>query len=603
MKTFRNLFILGLFLGGFPLLVTAKLGGDNNKNIVGKFFVSNVKGTVTCVIDSRIMELKKGDTFPARGAIIDTAAHANATLVFSNGTGVYTDEKTHFEIKRFEQEFFAPNNNLRVEPSNSLTMVRLDFGRVVLSTPQLLSGTIMLYETPHALVNVRGDKVLIEVNDKQTLSHIALVAGNVSVVPRGADGEFLSIGKRLTTGQEAFVKYALHSDGHSRADVADHASAVKKPAIQSVAEAQAGTAASTGYIGPNKTPGTAKAAPNAPAVTTETRAKVVKIIGIVKGLPPVGSAETVLKEGDLLPMGTTIMTEAGSELYLETFKGAIANLRPSSTMAIEKLSVTTVQEVVKKQTSVLFLKAGTVVSTIDPATKEINDYGVRSPKGLAHASGTSFTVTVDDDNFSVATTADAVLFTPLDGPAYLVTAGNVIVIPPGGQAQPPISLFQAIANNPGFATVLQDAVKAVVYIVQNNIGAMNADSAAMLMAQVIKIASDAFPAQADNFAAQSLAALSGYSSSTSGGNTGAGGTVTGAAAAANDKATSVIVTQFDPSSLGAAIAGLQAAQTGQSSVQFDTDKSGSDITVLPTPTVPNTLPIENTTSPAMIPGG
>ncbi len=582
MNVLKNIFFLGLALGGLPLVSSAKLGVQNN--ILGKFFVTSIKGTVTCVSDSRIYEMKKGDTFLARGAIIDTAAGANVTLVFSNGTGIYTDEKTHFEIRRFEQEFFAPNNNLRVEPSNSLTMVYLDYGRLVLNTPQLLSGTIMLYETPHAMVNIRGEKILIEVNDKQTVSHIALVSGNVSVVPRGSDGEFLSIGKRLITGQEAFVKYALNSDGSSQGAIEDIAPGAKKPAIQSVAEAQIGNTNSTGYLGATKTSGAPKVARNEQSGTAETRAKVIRITGFAKARYPASPFDTALKEGALLPKGTIIVTEASSELYLETFKGAIATLRPMSTLEIEKLSVTTVQGVVKKQTSVLNLKAGTVISTIDPATKEINDYGVRTPKGIAHASGTSFSITVEDQGFSVTTTADSVSFTPPSGVTYSISAGNVSVTPPGGQTQPPISLSQAIANNPAMAGVIQTAVTTVSNVVQNNIGSLSSESATNLISKVINTASEAIPAQAAGFASQGLIAVSATSSSTSGSIGSAVSAVTtaavsGAPAQATQIATAA--TQADPSQAAVVAASAAKAAPAQAA------QVAAAVTQVVTPSSPN----------------
>ncbi|HYD82555.1 MAG TPA: hypothetical protein VEA63_00855, partial [Opitutus sp.] len=158
MKALLKSLLLGLIVCWLPAIAHAALGSQNN--LLGKFFVSSVNGTVSCVTDGRIVDLKKGDTILARGAIVETAADSNVTLVFSNGTGVYTDEKTRFEVEKFDQEFFTPNNNLRVEPSNSSTIVKLATGRVVISTPRLLSGTTMVYETSHAMVGIRGDKVM-----------------------------------------------------------------------------------------------------------------------------------------------------------------------------------------------------------------------------------------------------------------------------------------------------------------------------------------------------------------------------------------------------------------------------------------------------------
>src|SRR5690606_25640113 len=94
----------------------------------------------------------------------------------------------------------------------------------------------------------------------------------------------------------------------------------------------------------------------------------------------------------------------------QPFDGTIATLRPNSSVIIEKLSLTTDEGAVKKQTALLDLKAGTVVSTIDPAKRAINDYGVRTPRGIASAKGTSFAVSIENDGFTVAATADTVSF-------------------------------------------------------------------------------------------------------------------------------------------------------------------------------------------------
>lgn len=507
MKVFKlHYLFLGLAIGLFPLAAQAKLGGQNN--ILGKFFVSNIKGKVTCVVNSRIYELKKGDTMPARGAIVDTGKGANATLIFSNGTGVYVDEKTHFEVKRFEQEFFAPNNNLRVEPSNSLTLVSLSVGRVVLSTPQLLSGTIMIYETPHASVNIRGEKLLIEVNDKQTQTHVAMIGGVASVVPRGADGNFLSIGKRVTTGREAYVTYAMNNSGGG-SGISD-SDPSKKPAIQSVAEAQAGNASGNGYLGPKNSAPVA----NGPTKTVDGSAKVLSVIGNVSIELPGASGQMIPKEGDVLPKGTVVKTEAASELYFAPYQGVIATLRPEGQLEIEKISLTSAQGALKKQTAVIKLKNGTLVSMIDPTFRDITDYGVRTPKGIAHANGTAFSVTVQSNQVSVTTTADTVTFATAGGQSFAIKAGNVVATAADGTVQPPVSLSQAIVSNPSLAPLIQNAVTTVSQVVQHNVGGLSNDAALNLLTKVLATASAALPAQTVAFTNQALNAVSATTSST-----------------------------------------------------------------------------------------
>ena len=208
MKIHSKVFLFGLILGLLPLWA------HGQQSLLGKFYVSSVKGTVTCVVDGKVIELKKGDIIPAGGTIIQTTKGSSLTFVLSNGTSVFADENTKFAITKFDQEPFAPNNNLLMEPSNTQSHIQVLSGRMVISTPQLQSGTSMVFETPHSSTNLvssgtetGGEKVLIEVTDTQ--SHVALLSGNVNIMPRGANGDFISLGEHITTGQQAFVKYTL----------------------------------------------------------------------------------------------------------------------------------------------------------------------------------------------------------------------------------------------------------------------------------------------------------------------------------------------------------------------------------------------------------
>ncbi len=494
MKAIQKLVVFGLLAALLPLVGYGTLTSRQKNTLLGKFYVSSVKGTVRCVSDGRIFELKKGDVVLARGTTVETAADSNITLVFSNQTAVFSDEKTRFQIEKFDQEFFAPNNNLRVEPSNSATIVKFTSGRLVINTPRLLSGTSMVYETEHSAIYIKGEKVLIEGDDKQT--HVAMIAGTASVNVRDKDGIFVSIGKRLTTGQEAFVKKTLAGGSEESISTIDKPADAKKPAAATVV---AGTPAPAG-----PTP-----------VTKVTEATIVRATGVAHVKLPGSTSEAAIAENMKLPVGALIITEDDGEVLLQPFIGTIATIRPKSRLAIEKLSVTTVAGTVKKQTALLELKAGTVVSTIDPEKKDINDYGVRTPKGVANAQGTSFSVSVEDDGFSVAATADTVSFVTPTGVTYSIAAGNVTITPPGAEPQPPVSLASAVASNPAFVATMHTALNAVANVVQNNLGGLSADSATNLVTKVANTVAAALPEQATAVASQVMTAINSPSSATS----------------------------------------------------------------------------------------
>ncbi len=488
-----SLFVVGL-------LLPSALGALNRQNnLLGKIYVSNVNGVVTCVSDGRILELKKGDSIMARGAIFESAEKSNATLVFSNGTGVYVDEKTKFEVRRFEQEFFAPNNNLRVEPSNSNTVVRFNSGRVVLSTPRLLSGTTMIYETDLAQVLVRGEKLMIESTEKQT--HVAMIEGGATVNPKGPDGKFVSIGKRLTTGQEAFVKFVINGENAE--------SALTTTGEDEPEASAAGLLAAADAAVPPP-PLTAAAA------TVDGVATVVRVTGPARAKAPNSSNEFNLAAGATLPVGTLVMTDEAAELHLQPYPGAIATIRPSSTVLIEKLRITTDEGMVKKQQSILDLKGGTVVSTIDPTMRYINEYGVRTPKGIAAATGTSFTVSIEENGMHVATTADTVIFTLADGSSYTVSQGTVSSTPAGGSPQPPVSLAAAVAANPELGSVVTTAVSTISNIIQNNTGSFSPAAATDLASKVLGVAVATLPGQAETLTTQLISAINSPAASTAG---------------------------------------------------------------------------------------
>jgi hypothetical protein len=188
---------LGLFLTAAPALFSAE------PMVPGEFFVSTVVGHVTCISDGRVLEIKHGDTIAARGSAIDTDEGAHCIVVFSNGTAVYVDENTHFDVEKFEQEFFAPTNNLRLEPSNSQMLIGLATGRLVIATPELRGGTSMVFETPEASITVHGGQLVIWAGEDGT--HVAVISGSTTVNPRDDRGDFVAVGRRLTAGQQAFV--------------------------------------------------------------------------------------------------------------------------------------------------------------------------------------------------------------------------------------------------------------------------------------------------------------------------------------------------------------------------------------------------------------
>jgi len=170
------------------------------KNPTSKFYVADVEGEAQINTGEKIEGLTKKSVHSAQGTTVETKKDATNAIVFSNGTGIFFDSDTKLEVKRFVQEPFTPNrSDMEVEPSISQTRSILARGTVGLCTSKMVAGSTMTYSTQHGSIAIRGRKVVIETNDKQTT--VSLIEGDVTV--RG--GDYDMGGQNLKTGQQAVI--------------------------------------------------------------------------------------------------------------------------------------------------------------------------------------------------------------------------------------------------------------------------------------------------------------------------------------------------------------------------------------------------------------
>ncbi len=196
----RTLLALPLAIGvlAFPFVATAAV---KNKNPASKLYVADITGESQIDTGERIETLTKKSVYAAEGTSIETKTGANQSLVFSNGTAIYVGPETRFEVKKFLQEPFLPNrSDLDAEPSISQTIVKITRGSVGVCTSKLVAGSSMTYQTPHATVNIRGRKVMIEVSDTET--RVSLIEGDVTVLA----GDTGSPSHTLRPGQQAIIR-------------------------------------------------------------------------------------------------------------------------------------------------------------------------------------------------------------------------------------------------------------------------------------------------------------------------------------------------------------------------------------------------------------
>jgi hypothetical protein len=212
----------GKFIHGALLGCIITLTALAQEAVPGKVYVAEMNGGVTFTADGKLVELKKGLSLPVQGARIETFSAAYLILVCSNGTSIYFDEKTIVEIDNFMQKPFPAGTDTSViEPSVSNTLCRVLQGRVIITTNKLATGTSMIYLSPHGEIRIRGQEVVIEVNDHET--RVIVVLGDVTVLSR--NGPTGNVGQVLQSGQMAVLTNSSATDiaGNLQVSTADPA--------------------------------------------------------------------------------------------------------------------------------------------------------------------------------------------------------------------------------------------------------------------------------------------------------------------------------------------------------------------------------------------
>lgn len=202
-----------LACSGAVLASTVALAQQPKKktNPASKVYFTDVQGLAEIDTGDKVDELVQRTVYTAQGAVIETKKpesqddknRYSSAMVFSNGTGAFFDTDTRVEMKRFVQEPFVPNrNDIDVEPSISQTQAFVSRGAVGLCTSKLVAGSSMTYQTPHASVNIRGKRVVIEAASEVT--KISMLEGESTV----RAGETDMGGHALRAGQQAIIHAA-----------------------------------------------------------------------------------------------------------------------------------------------------------------------------------------------------------------------------------------------------------------------------------------------------------------------------------------------------------------------------------------------------------
>jgi hypothetical protein len=112
--------------------------------------------------------------------------------------------------------------------------------------------------------------------------------------------------------------------------------------------------------------------------------------------------------------GATITTGADGDVYLESHAGYVTSIKGDSVVTVDEISVVSEGGQVKEERTMLDLKSGNLVAKLDPRKKSVNNYQVRTPKGVAAARGTVFTVMFRGQKYSVAVVNGTVSIAPVN---------------------------------------------------------------------------------------------------------------------------------------------------------------------------------------------
>lgn len=268
------------------------------------------------------------------------------------------------------------------------------------------------------------------------------------------------------------------------------------------------------------------------AQASGTEATVTQVTGMATVKLPDGSTPAVVV-GMKLPQGTEITTGEGSQVMVQAHDGIVAVASAKTTITIDELSVSPNGT----RNATIGLKSGNLASSLDPSKKAINNYSVRTPKGVAAARGTTFSVNFNGQTLSVTVVAGVVQSFTLNGVSLSsTTPGNVSNS--DGETSTTQTLAEAIANTPGAGDAVATLAAAVAAVSTN---------VADVTAVITTIASSAGTSEAAN---QVVAASTASAAATAVNNP----TLTASAAAAGTSVASAVVGAAVQANAGAAAA-------------------------------------------------
>ena len=199
-------------------------------------------------------------------------------------------------------------------------------------------------------------------------------------------------------------------------------------------------------------------------VASGQQAQVVSVTGSATVLKPGATAAVPLVIGEALPEGSVITTGKGASALIESHSGIQTGVGSESSVGVGAHSVSADGV----RTAVIDLKNGTTVSVLDPSKRSVNNYAVRTPKGVAAARGTTYSTKVTLSSggeaiVTVNTLTGSVSFAIVGGPTVAVTEGRSMA----SNHSTSTTLAAAItgASSDAERTAITEAIEATVAVV------------------------------------------------------------------------------------------------------------------------------------------
>lgn len=160
-------------------------------------------------------------------------------------------------------------------------------------------------------------------------------------------------------------------------------------------------------------------------------AQSVRVIFVTGQAEIQSPAETNLRpvtKGEIVTLGTRIVTGTDGRVALTPMPGVKSLISPNTDLILESASESRAADGSITTAATLNLKQGAVVTDLLKQEGVTYDYNIRTPRGLAGARGTNYTVAVNAAGIeTILVSHGTIIFNLLDGRSLSVTAGQIMI--------------------------------------------------------------------------------------------------------------------------------------------------------------------------------